>query len=188
MKSRRFGFSSIVEILMVVVVCLAIAALVAEAADREQYHVTTLRVGTSAQQVSGDSDQLLEKLLSGAMPAGSDFSIPGTLTVGSNTVYTPGSQAVITGGATAVINPTSQYMKITPTTASDTVVTATVAACTTLGQVLIIEVAGTNSLVLEDNSTTMAIGANWTGAVTDTIGLINNSSNQWRRLFGPCDN
>lgn len=49
-------------------VCMLVGAAVM-AADREQYTITTLRIGTGAQQVSGDGNQLLERLLTGTNEA-----------------------------------------------------------------------------------------------------------------------
>jgi len=92
--------------------------------------------------------------------------------------YTPKSLTV-TNGDVIVSGDLRGYLRLTPS--SIPVATCTVANARNSGRVLILENAGTNSVLFEDNGTRLALGSNITLGPTDTLTLIANKTN-WVRV------
>ena len=103
-------------------------------------------------------------------------------TVTVEDLFRMGAQTMSVNTGQAITN-TSSYVRITTANLATSTVTVHNAS-SGVGELLVIENAtpGSTNIVIEDNSTTMAIGGDVTLGATDTLTLIYSATAQWREL------
>jgi len=147
----------------------------------------TVITGTLNVQDAVDFDSTLDmsaQVVSNVGNAGTDFTSTGGLILAGNLAVSPGvaNTAVI---STTAITPLTSSVVIT---ASSTITTATMAACTVNGQLVVIAIAGSNDITITESSTLYAGGSIVLDASEFDAVILMCVETKWRKIAAFADN